>query len=378
MFSKQQKIIIITLLCLIVIGIGWFSAIIFFTPTNTNNFEKPTNTNDFETSLRDYKANFQNYVLGNNEATYKDLIAQSEQAILNKDDKKILELKPALKALEDKVISENTNATNTSLQQLKSIDISKLPEDKKKQIESLINEISPTIGSKNFVKANASIEQAKVSINNELKALADAEAIKLAEEKKNKTITPETARELILKEDSIFANSEMNSGSQLSKGNSDVARVASYYDINEGSYAFVFTNPSILENDGLTSYYYVGINTGNVYRCSSAGGAGGDLSLVKNNKVLKILKYKTSYKSSNSEAGQLSSENALNILKRNYPNYLYVGGGQLVKNVFNASKGFNDSAYLFTFKNTSTGDFYQGAVFLDGSYTFKFVGNKSQ
>lgn len=224
MFTKRQKVIIITLICLILSGIVGFGTAIFLIQKNNTGSQSTNNSNNFETYLNSYKASFQNYILGNNEANYKDLLSQSGQAINSKDDTKILELKPKLKELEDKVTTENTNALNTSLEQIKTIDISKLPQDKKSNIDSLFNEISTTIAAKNFVKANSNIEQTKATILNELKANATVETSKIdkevkeakqvkevnqPKEVKNKAVTPETSNNTSSSSDKLSAKAAL-------------------------------------------------------------------------------------------------------------------------------------------------------------------------
>lgn len=369
MFTKRQKVIIITLVCLIISGIVGFGTAIFLIEKNKNGSKEANNSNNFETYLNGYKASFQNYILGSNEGTYKDLIAQSEQAINSKDDAKILELKPKLKELEDKVTTENTNALNTSLEQLKTIDISKLPEDKKKNITSLINEISTTIGAKNFVKANSNIEQTKATIFNELKANEAVEAAKIAEEIKNKAVTLETAKELIFKEDSNFANKQVSSGSILSKGT--FVDNLTIYKVNESVYHFIFNDPKIIENDGITSFYYVGKDSGNVYRCSSVGGAGGDLYLIQNNRIIKTFKYIVPTNNTSSSSEKLSANDALKILQKAYPDYTYIDGGNIENGINDEVTGKDRPAYIFKFAKNSNNDTYVGFVFFDGSYKFR-------
>ncbi|SHK24930.1 hypothetical protein SAMN02745163_03487 [Clostridium cavendishii DSM 21758] len=153
MFTKKQKIALI-ITCILSITITATASIVLL---------KPNNLNDFKEYVRNYKINFEHYILDKNEDTYKDLIAESEEAISNKDDKKILELKPKLKELEKKVIAEDTDLINSGLQEVKSIDISNLPEDKKKRIDSLLSEVDTLCSEKNFLKANTNIVQAKTA-----------------------------------------------------------------------------------------------------------------------------------------------------------------------------------------------------------------------
>lgn len=154
MFSKNQ-IILLIIICILSVSITAVSAILLLNPNNTSNFR---------TYLNDYKINFENYILGENESNYNELLEQSKQAINSKDTNKIAQLRIKLKDLEKKVVSENNDTINNGLSEIEAIDTSKLPADKKKKIYTQLDEVNKLIADKNFLKANIIIGQIKITL----------------------------------------------------------------------------------------------------------------------------------------------------------------------------------------------------------------------
>ena len=372
MFNKKQKIIIISF-CIVSIIVLCIGSIVFY-----NFGKKANNIAEFQTYLNEYQVNSQKYILGKNESIHTGLINESVNAITKKDANKTVELKSKLKQLEGKIVAENTDSLNNGLKKIAGIDISKLSENKKKEITSMLKKISVLISNKKFRSASTNLEEVRKIINNELKLIVDdknKKAAKLAEEiEKNKNLTLEDARKLIFKEDNDFANKEINSGSEL-HGDDPHNTKMDIYGIDEGVYSFIFSNPNITENDGLTSFYYVGKDSKNVYRCSSVGGAGGDLYLIENNKIVKTLKYSNNTASQNNvnSLGQLSSSEALKKVQQSYPDYTYIDGGSIDNEAFNDRKGIAEPAYLFKFSHNTNKDIYVAWVFADGGIKFRCV-----
>lgn len=376
MTDKKQKIIIITtcIVGIIVISIG---SILFY-----NLGSKSNNIAEFQTYLNEYQGSSQKCILGKNESAYTELINESLSAISKKDANKTVQLKVKLKKLQEKIVAENTGTLNAGLKEIKGINISKLSDNKKKKITSALNGISTLISDENFTTCSTKLGETRTMINNEVKLIVDAEnkkAAKLAQETaENRKLTLEDARELIFKEDNYFASKEVNSGSKLDGDDPHNTKLLNY-KVNEGVFSFTFRDPSMVENDGLTSFYYVGKDSRNVYRCSSVGGAGGDLYLIENNKTVKTLKYINNTVDQNkvTSLGQLSSSEALKKVQQSYPDYIYIDGGS-INEVLNDAKGVDEPAYTFRFTNDGKMDIYVAWVFADGGIKFRLVGNKDQ
>lgn len=241
----------------------------------------------------------------------------------------------------------------------------------------LINESLSAISKKD---ANKTVQlKVKLKKLQEKIVAENKKTAKLAEETaENRKLTLEDARELIFKEDNYFASKEVNSGSKLDGDDPHNTKLLNY-KVNEGVFSFTFRDPSMVENDGLTSFYYVGKDSRNVYRCSSVGGAGGDLYLIENNKTVKTLKYINNTVDQNkvTSLGQLSSSEALKKVQQSYPDYIYIDGGS-INEVLNDAKGVDEPAYTFRFTNDGKMDIYVAWVFADGGIKFRLVGNKDQ
>ncbi|SFC97752.1 hypothetical protein [Clostridium uliginosum] len=98
---------------------------------------------------------------------------------------------------------------------------------------------------------------------------------------------------------------------------------------------------------------YIGMNTLNVYDCNG-------------NKVDKVT-LNSSGAESQTSSKNMTSEKALTILKKAYPDYTYIDGGEL--DTYYAT---GESAYRFTFRKGN--DKYIGWVLMNGQYVFRFVG----
>ena len=124
--------------------------------------------NEFEILSKEVeviKENTDNYILGDKESEYNDLIAQSEDAIKNKKRKICKDFIDKVKKLEDKVIDENKEMCTSELEEIKKLNTDSLNEDKKREIESRINNIEELINDNKFKEAKDDLDKIKESNN---------------------------------------------------------------------------------------------------------------------------------------------------------------------------------------------------------------------
>lgn len=72
----------------------------------------------------------------------------------------------------------------------------------------------------------------------------------------------------------------------------------------------------------------------------------------------------------------MTASEALAILQNSYPDYTFLGGGELSYSEYNEGKGINEPAYIYAFRKDE--DVYTGWVFADGSFKFRFSGEYVQ
>ncbi|SHK76865.1 hypothetical protein SAMN02745163_04427 [Clostridium cavendishii DSM 21758] len=294
MFKKKQ-IIFLIIISIIFIGVGGVGAYKVFT-TKT----RPKMITDFQTYLTDHTKNSENYILGKNEAMYRSLISEGEQCINDGDISKIEDLKNRINRLEDVIASDNTYNLNVTIDEIKKVNKESWDYSKINELDSKIDEINNLIAKKKFKEASNKIQEIKstmnLNINNNHNVSSD---VKLEETNSNITTKPllskindpalDAAKELILKEDGVFANKEMKAGSMLYAEDLKPNTI-NRYNINEDIFYFGFNNPTITKNSGLTSFYYVGKTSKNVYRCSNPNSESSELYLIKNNSIVKTFK----------------------------------------------------------------------------------------
>ncbi|MGL5352649.1 MAG: hypothetical protein ACRDA5_04910 [Clostridium sp.] len=176
---------------------------------------------EFSTYVDEYKQVITTYILTDNQERYDELIKESEQSILDRNPKKIEELKLKLNQFKEELLKTNTELARKNISELESIDISKLSD--KESILSKIEDIKKLINEQKFISANDEFIALKNDIDSkleiirqeELKALevekkkAEEEAKRIAEEKRkadelSKEMTKEEAIDLVNKNKSSF------------------------------------------------------------------------------------------------------------------------------------------------------------------------------
>lgn len=323
MLDKRKKVIIGVIILVAAIGgcIGYYSY-------SKNSNEKIAEFTDY---IQTRKESSNEYILGEFESTYNDLLTESAQAIIDKNKDEFEELKSEIKDLDEKIINDNTEICNKKLEETKAIDIGTLDDAKKSEVQEKFNEIDELIKSMKFSSANNSLDSLKESINNDLAAaeksakeainqniiakldqintfisnndfdgakkivdelgnvnLSEDQRIRLDSyintiaKNKKKKLSVDEARELIKKEDSSsWLTDELNAGGNLSYNIKVTLESLKVAGIEEEIYFFWL-------EDGGNSYagsYIVGTESGAVYRGTSNGPIYFDL--IKNGKGIK-------------------------------------------------------------------------------------------
>ena len=148
MLSKKRKIGIgVSTIVIILLGIV---TMIYF---NIN-----SEIDSFSKYIEDYKVRTEQYILGENEEEYNEMIEKSRQVIENKNKEDIDELKAGLEKLESEVIENNTNNLKEKIKNIKTIP---LEEKNKKEVEEKISEINNLIEKKEFKEANRKVDDLK-------------------------------------------------------------------------------------------------------------------------------------------------------------------------------------------------------------------------
>lgn len=148
MLSKKRKIGI-GVSTIVIILLGVVTMIYFNINSEIDSFSK---------YIEDYKVRTEQYILGENEEEYNEMIEKSRQVIENKNKEDIDELKAGLEKLENEVIENNTNNLKEKIKNIKTIP---LEEKNKKEVEEKISEINNLIEKKEFKEANRKVDDLK-------------------------------------------------------------------------------------------------------------------------------------------------------------------------------------------------------------------------
>ncbi|MGL5352648.1 MAG: hypothetical protein ACRDA5_04905 [Clostridium sp.] len=138
----------------------------------------------FSTYVAEYKQIITTCILNDNQETYEKLIIESEQAMLDKDSKKVKELELQLNQFKEDLLESNSDLTNKNIAELDAIDINKL--DDKELIISKIDAIKNLRDKNNFINANTEFIALKNDINANLELIKQEEIKKVVEEQKKK------------------------------------------------------------------------------------------------------------------------------------------------------------------------------------------------
>lgn len=361
MRKGNKKIWVILIMAVfMVISISIFAALYLH-----NDTKSVKNIKEFSDYVTDYKKEFEEYVLDKNEKDYNDLMEKCQKVIDNQDEDQVYTMISLLELFQEKVSSENRESLNEIIERIEFADLEFLSEEFKNDISKSILEAKELIDSKKYSSADSKL--------NELLKLINSEIYNTIESSDGKVefVDSVSAEELILKEDSEFINNLFEEGAFLTF-------VCSYdhgieaYGINEKVFVFNVINSKIETNDYVQAQYYVGSKTRNVYRYNELGGAGGNIYIVKNNKIKETIKY--IHQEFNENLMDISLYEARVILDNAYPDYSFIDGGE-ISEVFNTSRGIEENAYCFRYKKNGTNDVYVGFVFSDKSFSFKFAGS---
>lgn len=297
MFKKKQ-IIFLIIVILIFGGVGGFGAYKFFTTK-----AKPKMITDFKNYLEEHKKISDNYILGRNEASYRALISEGDQCINDGDISKIEDLKSKINRLEDVIASDNTYSLNVTIDEIKKVNKEGWDFSQVNDLDNKLDEVTALIAKKKFKDASNKLQDIKSTLNLKVNTNISSNTTATKTEE-NASTTPtkyktmlaentnpalEAAKAVIMKEDSIFANKEIQSGSAL-YGEDIKPNTVNRYKINEDVFYFAFNNSKTTKNSGLTSFYYVGKTSNNVYRCSNPNSPSSELYLIKNNSIVKTFK----------------------------------------------------------------------------------------
>lgn len=148
---------------------------------------------DFNKYLIAYQEKINTYIFTDNKENYESIIKESDQAILDKDSKKIEELKLTLNQFKEDLLKTNSELVNKNISELESMDISTL--DDKESMLPKIEEIKKLRDKNQFIKANEDFILLKTDINLKLEVIkqeeekrkAVKESKRIEEEKKKDT-----------------------------------------------------------------------------------------------------------------------------------------------------------------------------------------------
>ena len=144
--KNKKNLIFISLGVVILLTTIFLSYILY--QRNMNN-----KINNFSSYISEYKQEISNYYLSDNQKNYDNLIAEAEQAIDDKDYKKISSLTSSLSEFKEKILAENndslsnfSNYINTYKEEITNYNL----DDSKEKYDSLISEAEQTVTNKNY------------------------------------------------------------------------------------------------------------------------------------------------------------------------------------------------------------------------------------
>lgn len=139
--KNKKNLIFISLGVVILLTTIFLSYILY--QRNMNN-----KINNFSSYISEYKQEISNYYLSDNQKNYDNLIAEAEQAIDDKDYKKISSLTSSLSEFKEKILAENndslsnfSNYINTYKEEITNYNL----DDSKEKYDSLISEAEQTV-----------------------------------------------------------------------------------------------------------------------------------------------------------------------------------------------------------------------------------------
>lgn len=357
--GNKKTWVILLMAVFIVISISILAALYLH-----NDTKSIKNIKEFSNYVTDYKKEFEEYILDKNEKDYNDLMEKCQRVIDSEDKAQVYSMISLLELFEEKVSNENKESLSEVVKEIEGVNLEFLSEEFKNDISKKVLEAKELIESKKYSSADSKLKELVKLINNEA-----SNTIK-SSDGKIELLNSASAEKLILKEDADFVNNLLQEGAFLTF-------LCSYdygieaYGIKEKVLAFNVINPKIETNNHVQAVYYVGDKTRNVYRCSELGGAGGNLYIVKNNKIKETIEY--IHQEFDDNFMDISLYEARVILDNAYPDYSFLEGGE-VGQVFNSNKGIEENAYCFRYKKNGTNDVYVGFVFSDKTFSFNFVG----
>ena len=144
--KNKKNLIFISLGVVILLTTIFLSYILY--QRNMNN-----KINNFSSYISEYKQEISNYYLSDNQKNYDNLIAEAEQAIDDKDYKKISSLTSSLSEFKEKILAENndslsnfSNYINTYKEEITNYNL----DDSKEKYDSLISEAEQAVTNKNY------------------------------------------------------------------------------------------------------------------------------------------------------------------------------------------------------------------------------------
>lgn len=135
--------------------------------------ENNDSLSNFSNYLNTYKEEIANYNLDDSKENYDNLIAEAEQAIVNKDYKNVDSLTSNLNQFKEEVLNKNIEVLSNTIAELEGIDISKISD--KDSINSKIEEIKKLKDEKLFIQATELANTLKADINNKLEIIKQNE-----------------------------------------------------------------------------------------------------------------------------------------------------------------------------------------------------------
>ncbi|WP_368240719.1 hypothetical protein [Clostridium paraputrificum] len=314
--SKKNKIRI-GVSTIVIILLGIITMIYFNINSEIDSFSK---------YIEDYKVRTEQYILGENEEKYNEMIEKSRQVIENKNKEDIDELKAGLEKLESEVIENNTNNLKEKIKNIKTIP---LEEKNKKEVEEKISEINNLIEKKEFKEANRKVDDLKnvvdgiveekrqekinglfseintfinkkdyISAKEKIKLL-ESEDLSIEQEKKlkslndivktgieestKKEISLDEAIQLVMKADGKEITTAGLKYSENYDGTEVAEQATKMWNIKKEDYYFI-----AFEGETFSGYL-VGKQSGDVYSLGSEGCS--PAYLIKDNKVIKKYDY---------------------------------------------------------------------------------------